>query len=179
MPINSVHKSKSYVDYIYEGTQFIDNEVIFPSVGTGIVDLPRNMFGTGTYALFDYSTSTAIAPVQNLSNCVLDISDLLLADAWSLYDDTARKVVTATLYGRPTNGTQYVEGTLTINGPFTIYLSLEMFAATGTYVLFTYGSFVGSTDYVTVVPPPGREIDTSVSPNGVMDTGNSITVTLV
>lgn len=179
MPISTVHKAKPYLDYIYEGTQFIDNEVIFPVMGTATVDLPAELYGTGTYVLFDYSTSTATNPVQNLHNLALDLSYLYLADNYSIDNNPAQKVVLATLYGKPTNGTQYVKGTLTINGPFEIYLSTDMFAAPGTFILFTYGSFVGSTSYITVYPPPGREVDTTISPNGVLDTGTSITVTLI
>ena len=42
-------------------------------------------------------------------------------------------------------GTQYVDGVLTFAGPTTIYLSNEVYGATGDYILFDYsgGSFPG------------------------------------
>lgn len=56
-------------------------------------------------------------------------------------------------YAPPTTylagGTQYVEGALSFAGATTIYLSNDVYGATGSYVLFEYGSFTLTAPYTT------------------------------
>lgn len=191
MPIVSVHRyvipSSPSISYLTNGVQYIDNVLTLPSSpDTATVFLGRNVYSSGTYALFDYSGSLAGTPiVGSLSQVSVDISDLvavgIVSSASALTNDTTNKVITVTLNASSTNGTQYVEGTLTISSPMTIHLAAELYGTPGTYILFSYGSFVGSVSNITIVPPTGRSVDTSVSANGCAnDVGNSrITVTLL
>ncbi|MBU6287404.1 MAG: hypothetical protein KGS10_04475 [Chloroflexi bacterium] len=179
MPVLSVHRVTPYVSYLADGTQYIENEVVFPASGTTTIYLSREIFGCGSYVLFDYTASSSANPVQNLGNLALDISDLLLAGSYSITNVPTQKVVIATLNANPSNGTQYVEGTLNLSGATTIVLAPELYATPGTYVLFEYGSLVGSITNITILPPGGRSVDTGVSPNGCADTGTTITVTLL
>lgn len=179
MPVCSQHRTLPYAGYIFDGTQYIEGELVFPASGTTTVFLSREIFNTGQYALFDYSASSSGTPVQNLGNLTLDISDLLLAGSYSIADDPAQKIVVATLYASASNGTQYVDGTLTISGPVTITLAPELYATAGTYVLFEYGSLAGSISDLIISPPPGRQVDMSVSANGCAVVGSTITLTLV
>lgn len=178
MPIASVHRVQP--DYNYAGAQYIVNELVFPaSPGTATVYLGSSVYSTGTYVLFDYTQSTSATPVTNFAQLQVDITDLLLASAATLYNDTANKVITVTLTANTDNGTQYVDGTLTISSPMTIYLDADLYGSAGTYTLFSYGSFVGSITNITIVPPPSRVIDTSVSANGCAISGSTITVKLL
>jgi hypothetical protein len=179
MPVCSQHRTFPYAGYIFDGTQFIDNEVVFPASGTTTIHLSRDIFGTGQYALFDYSASSSATPVQNLSNVVLDISDLILATSYTLVDDPAQNVIVATLFADPNNGTQYIDGTLTISGQTLIWLAPELYATAGTYTLFSYSALVGSISDIVIIPPPGRQVDTTISANGCAISGTTITVTLV
>lgn len=180
MPISSGHRSVAVVSPLLDGTQYITGELVLPSSpDTATVWLSSGIFSTGTYALLDYTASVSLTPVTNLSQLTVDVSDLLYAGSATLTDNTGLRQVLMTLYGKPDNGTQYVTGTLTISGPIVIEMSDVMHASPGTYVLFEYGSFVGSITNITILPPGGRSVDTGVSPNGCADTGTTITVTLV
>lgn len=179
MPVCSQHRAFPWVDYRTEGTQYIDGEVIFPSSGTTTVYLSRDIYASGVYRLFDYSASTSSSPVQNLSNLTIDISDLLLASAATIANDAARKVVTVELTALTSNGTQYIDGTLNIAGPVSVYLAEDLYGTAGTYVLFEFVSLSGSVANLTVYPPVGRRLDTSVSGNGCAISGSTITCTLI
>ncbi|MBU6287587.1 MAG: hypothetical protein KGS10_05440, partial [Chloroflexi bacterium] len=171
MPICSVHRAVPYVSPILDGTQYLTGALVLPSSpSTATVWLSNNVYATGTYALFDYSASTAPTPVTNLSQLVVDVTDLLYVGSASVTNDTGLRQVLMTLYGKSDNGTQYVDGTLTISGPIVIEMSEVMHASPGTYVLFEYGSLVGSITNITILPPGGRSVDTGVSPNGCADT---------
>ena len=78
-------------------------------------------------------------------------------------------------------GSQFVEGTLTINDPMSIYLSSDLYGSAGTYQLFDYtgGSFVGSITNISIFPPVGRSVDTGISANGCAILGSTITVKLI
>lgn len=162
------------------GTQYITGELVFPaSPGTATVILSASIYGTGIYCLFDYSASESATPVQNLSQMVVDISNLDFAGSYSITDDADLKKVLITINSKYDNGTQYVDGVLTIGGPITITLSGITHGTAGTYTLFSYNSLVGSISDITIVPPSGRYIDSRVSPNGCAIVNNTITVSLI
>lgn len=183
MPIVTSHRVKRRENYQTEGSQYIENVLTLPTApDTSTIFLGREVYNTGTYVLFDYSESTSGTPVTgSLSQVTVDVSDLPWASSATLANDTARECITVTIQGAATNGTQYITGILNISAPMTIYLSYQLFASAGTYTLFDYsaGSFVGSITNITVVPPAGRFIDTSVSPNGCATSGSTITVKLL
>lgn len=178
MPIVSVHKNE--VSYSTAGAQYILDEVHFPTApDVATVYLSRNIYSPGRFVLFDYSESSSLTPVNNFSQLAVDISDLPSVSSYSLSNDTFNKCIVVSLVGSLDNGTQYVEGTLTISNPISIHLSSTLYVGPGTYTLFTYGTFVGSVTNITIYPPPGLYVDTSISPNGCAISGSSITVKLI
>lgn len=179
MPVCSVHSAFT-AGILPGGTQYITGELVFPTApNTATVVLSPNIYSTGTYVLFDYSESTSSNPVQNLSQMILDISLLVLVQSATAVNDSSRKRVLVTLYGKSDNGVQYVDGTLDISTGVIIELDAALYASSGTYTLFTFTTFVGSVSNLTIVPPNGRYVDTSVSPNGCAIVGNTLTVTLI
>jgi hypothetical protein len=185
MPIVSVHRWVSGSPYLEGGTQYIENVLTLPtSPDTTTIYLANNVFTEpGDYVLFDYSESTAPTPVVgDLSQVIIDVSDLLLSDNYLLTNNTSEKKIILTLYGKADNGTQYINGTLNISSPMTIYLDATLFRSSGTYTLFDWsggGSFTGSITNITIIPPSGRAVDTGVSPNGCAVSGSTITVKLI
>lgn len=186
MPVISVHRwASAGSSYLSGGTQYIENVLTLPtSPDTTTIYLSNDVFTEpGDYVLFDYSESTAPTPVVgNLSQVIIDVSELMLSDNYLLTDNTGEKKIILTLYGKADNGTQYINGTLNISAPMTINLSPSLFRTSGTYTLFDWsggGSFTGSITNITIIPPSGRSVDTGVSPNGCAVSGSTITVKLV
>jgi hypothetical protein len=182
MPLISNHRVGPDSQYIRSGgTQYITGELVFPAApGSATIMLNAEFYQTGTYVLFDYSASVSANPVQNLSRLYVEVSGLPnFSGSVVVTNNTITKQILVTIYGNSNNGTQYVDGTLTISGPITITLSAFTHGAPGTYTLFSYGSLVGSITDITIVPPTGRSVDTTVSPNGCAISGSTITVKLI
>ena len=170
--------------YQIDGTQYIENEITFPTApDTTTIYLSEDLYTyPGKYVLFDYSESTSLTPVSgDLSQVNIDISDLSLSTSYKLFNSISEKKIILQLQGRLDGGTQYINGTLTINDPVTIYLDSKVFSY-GTYTLFDWsggGSFSGSITNITIIPPTGYFVDKNVSPNGCAISGSTITVKLV
>jgi hypothetical protein len=181
LPIVTHHRVIGSHPYRVDGVQYIENVLTLPTApDTATIYLGRYTYSGGTYALFDYSTSTAGTPiVGDLAQVVVNTSDLFLASSGTLANDTTFKIITVTLTSKADNGQQFVDGTLTIGGPMTISLHRNLYGSAGTYTLFAFGTLVGSITDITIVPPSGLSVDTSVSPNGLAVVGSTITVTLV
>lgn len=190
MPVIKVVNSNYFNTNLYKsgGTQYIENTITFPTApDTATIYLSEDIFyETGDYVLFDYSESSAGTPVLgDVAQVNFDTSDLTLSDFAYLTDKPAEKKVILTVRGKADGGTQYITGVLNISAPMTINLGPILFNAPGTYILFDWTEsvevtpFVGSITNITVVPPAGRAVDTSVSPNGCAISGDTITVKLV
>jgi hypothetical protein len=190
MPVIKVANSNYLGENYYRqgGTQYIENTITFPtSPDTATIYLSNDIYYvTGEYVLFDYTESSAGTPVLgNIAQVNFDTSDLILSDYAYLTDKPAEKKIILTVRGKADNGTQYITGVLDITAPITISLGNTLFNSPGTYTLFDWTEsveptpFVGSITNITVVPPPGRAIDTLVSSNGCAISGSTITVKLV
>lgn len=186
MPIKSYRSVKRREIFRTEGTQYIRGVLTLPTYpDTATIYLSPDVYKyPGTFIVFDYSKSTASTPVQgDLAQVSVDGTGLVYSNTVGpLVNHEDRKVITVTLSNTSApsnNGTQYIDGTLTINSPMTVELAADLFGAPGTYILFSYATFVGSITNITIIPPPGRFIDTSVSPNGCAISGSTITVKLV
>jgi hypothetical protein len=191
MPIVKVINSNFFNTvslYKTGGTQYIENTITFPTApDSATIYLSDDVFfETGDYVLFDYSQSASPTPVLgSISTVNFDLSDLTLSDYAFLTNKTLEKKIILTLRGRSNVGTQYITGVLNISSPMTINLGTVMFNSAGTYTLFNWNEsveptpFVGSISNITIVTPPGRTVDTSVSPNGCAISGNTITVKLI
>ena len=190
MPIIKVGNANYLGENYYRsgGTQYIENTITFPTFpDTATIVLSNDIFYiTGEYVLFDYSESSAPTPVSgSVGQVIFDTSNLSLSDYAYLTDKPSEKKIILTVRGKADNGTQYITGVLDISNPILINLGNILFNAPGTYTLFDWTEsveptpFVGSITNITVVPPPGRAIDTFVSSNGCAISGSTITVTLI
>jgi hypothetical protein len=181
--MNNFHRTSNTNRFVQSAaTQYVDASLALPSAGADVtVNLgPLVFFEPGPYVLFDYSQSTAVTPFTgDSSKLALDGSDLVSASSPSLVHSVSERKIYVGLLGVASNGTQFVDGTLTIGGSTTIYLAAELYRAPGTYTLFSYTTLVGSITNLIIVPSAGRSIDTSVSANGCAAVGSTITVTLV
>jgi hypothetical protein len=100
MPIISVHRWAPLTD-VTGGTQYIENVLTLPtSPDTTTIYLSNSVYTqTGYYTLFDYSESTSLNPVVgDLSQVIIDTSDLLFPANYILTNDTAEKKIILTLY---------------------------------------------------------------------------------
>ena len=181
--MNNFHKTSNTNRFVKNAaTQHIDTALTLPSAGSDVtVYLGPNAFSEpGAYVLFDYSKATSATPLTgDTTKLVLDGTGLINASSPALVHSVSERKIYINTLGVATNGTQYIDGTLTISGPTTIYLAPELYRAPGTYTLFSYTTLSGSISDITIVPSAGRSVDTSVSANGCAISGSTITVTLV
>jgi hypothetical protein len=163
-------------------TQWIDGVLTLPtSPNTATIEMGPYAFpDAGTYVLFDYSKSASVTPlIGDPLQLIADGTALVACSNPVIFPSySERKIYVQTSPGT-SNGTQYIDGTLTISGPTTIFLSPELYGAPGTYVLFSYASLVGSITDLVISPTAGRRVDTSIAPNGCAVVGSTITVTLI
>ena len=161
MPLVSVHRgSRGGPGYLSGGTQYVDGALTLPA-SPWTIKLANTIYpATGTYVLFDYANGTFNG--LNLNHIQFDFSDLTLSGAAVLTDVPAEQKVLMSLKSSPTNGTQYVEGTLDIPaGGMTIRLRNTLYATDGYFVLFRFPngySVTGSLADLNVVPPAGRSL---------------------
>lgn len=162
-----------------DGHQYVDGVLTLPTLPSTItVSLGGDVYVyPGEYVLFTYDSL-----VGDVGSIVLDTSDLTSAyvsGVASILHQAGQKRILVLVNGAATNGTQYVEGTLTISGPTQITLDDVLYGGPGTYTLFSYGSLSGSITDLVIIPPTGRSVDKTVSPNGCAISGSTITLTLV
>lgn len=91
-------------------------------------------------------------------------------------------------YSVISEGTQYIENTLTLpSSPdtATLYLDPSIYTQAGYYIIFDYTESAaptpvsGSIAQLIVSPPAGLSVDTSISSNGLYDTGKTIVLRLI
>jgi hypothetical protein len=160
------------------GQQFVDGLLTLPTLpATTTVYLDGDVyFYPGEYVLFSYGSLSG-----DVGAITLDITGLTsgFTDSAYLVHQPTQSRILVVVTGATTNGTQYVEGTLTIGGPTQIVLDADLYGGPGVYTLFSFGSLVGSVSDLVIVPPAGRFPDASISPNGCAVSGSTITLTLV
>lgn len=166
------------------GTQYVEGALAFAGATT-IVLADAVYPATGNYVLFDYSAgsfpggqaalNSNVAPYVDASNLTLSSVDTVTGGTAVVEDDTVNKQVILKLISKPTNGTQYVEGNLTILPTLTIVLSSTLYATAGTYVLFEVTGTIaaGSESNINLSLPAGRSVV-----SGPTIVGNQIKVTL-
>ena len=160
------------------GTQFVEGELTFNS-GTQIYLYDSVFSQTGQYVLFDYSSGSFPGGQAQLNSNVSVISaDLALSEVPSasgmavLEDQPGLKRIVLKLNSKPTNGKQWIEGDLIINGPVEIILTESLYATPGTYELFEVSGSVSGLNYLTCT------CEANLSPGAPFQDGNIIKVTL-
>lgn len=177
MPVVSVHRYATAA-LLTNGAQYIDGNFTITSAPATkpVIALTQSLYSeAGRYLLFKYS-GTFSGSLDDLS-----IDDTALSySSYSapLVHNTDKKEVYLTLVSRPTNGTQYVDGNLTINAGATFVMSDTLCKTAGTYILFDVTGTITGLSNLTVDPPVGRALDPAVSPNPFIDV-KQIKVTLV
>lgn len=180
MPVISVHRYvTTVVGPSMDGAQFIDGDLTIESspATKPVIKLTQELYAaTGSYVLFEYGGTV----VGSLSDLTIDDSALALSSFASLTNDTTNKQIILALQSKATNGTQYIDGDLTIAGATTLVMSKALCKTAGTYVLFDVTGTItaGSLANLTVTVPQGRALDPAVSPNPFID-GTQIKITLV
>lgn len=180
MPVVSVHRYGAAGAAIsLNGTQFIDGDLTIESAPATkpVVKLAQAIYATPqSYVLFQYGGMFS----GSLSDLLVDVSALTLSDAYTLSHNIAKKQIIVDLWSKATNGTQFVDGDLTIAGPTTLVMSKAIFRGANTYTPFDVTGTItaGSLANLTVVPPSGLTIDPAQSPNPYID-GKQIKVKLI
>lgn len=172
--------------FLSGGTQYVEGQLTFGDPTTLV--LSSAVFSqTGSYILFDYTggsfpggqseLNTNVIPYIDTSNLTLSTTDSA-GGAAVLEDDAANSRIILRLVSRPTNGTQYIDGTLDITGPLTLVLNSTLYATGQTYILFDAVDITaGSLANITVQPPAGRyQVGSLVQVPGGL--GKQIKVTL-
>lgn len=144
MPLIFVSRYAIEEAIIAGGTQYVEGALSFAS-GTTIY-LSNTVFGqSGSYVLFEYGTFPG-GQAELDANVTVNVSALTYSDTPALIDDTANSRIILSIKSKADNGTQFVDGDLTLTDGAQIYLSSTLYATAGTYDLFTItGNLVSTT----------------------------------
>lgn len=183
MPIaNNQSGGRTYTNLQYVGTQYVDNGASLSFAGATTIALNGTLFSTpGDYVLFDYTAGSFAGGQSELnSNVTVDSSGLVSTQFVALRDDPVAEVVILTLKNSATyatDGVQYVEGNLSFDTGFTLFLDPNIYTGVGDYVLFDVSGTVSGLTNVLVVPPAGFAAAPLTTTTGGLGTRVILTLT--
>lgn len=157
------------------GTQYLDSDAQLKFDGATTIYLSNSVFPeTGEYILFDYSAGSFPGGSAELANVTVNVDDLVTSGAAVLTDEPANGRVKMTLFSRPTNGKQFVEGNLDFAGTTQMFLDEVLYATVGTYELFEVTGTITGVANLSCVP-----LKSGLTAGAPFIDGNIIKVTLV
>lgn len=157
------YKAPTAISYGTNGTQYLDSGVTATFGNPTNIVLDGGAYNAaGYYTLFDWSAGGTIAggagALTNLSFSFANWLTTIEQVVSSLTYDSANSRITMLLKSDANNGTQYVEGDLTINPTMTMILDAALYATPQTYVLFDATGTItpgSEANIVFVVQKPG------------------------